>query len=614
MGFFLSTFFILVLYTRSIYGILVLVMLMFVKQNKSRNGRILLTYTYGFREDGKIKHKNYETIGYLDILEKSYPDPLQYFKDQIKIRFKDFKPEENLYLSVKMNQKLSTDSASLRKNLGYLILNNIYKEMNITALLQKELKLSQARFNLDSILRLLVFSRILFPGSKKETFESKARFFDSFDFSLSDLYRSLDHFHTLKQSIQSTIWENTKDTYQRDASTTYYDCTNFYFEINYNDQDLCDEYGNILEKGYRKRGPEKNHRPDPIIEFGLLMDKNGIPLSYDIFPGNESEKTSLRPIMNRTKTKFQLGRTIVVADRGLNTSDNMFFLSGKNDDTCKNRDGYVYGQSIRGADKEYKEWVLQQDYALDKVIENGEEIMFKHKSRMVSKKVTIMRDNKRKNRTSIYQKQLVYYSEKYAKRQSKERNMMIEKAKHLIKHPTYYTKATSHGAAAYIQNIEFKKETGEIIEKELVLAEEKILEEEKYDGYYSIVTSELSLSDKEIRDIYKGLWRIEESFKITKSHLKSRPVFVWTRKHIEAHFLTCFISLVMVRLLEMKLNKKYSVKKIIESLRSLECSYLQENYYMIDFRNEVIADIEKIYGLDFNKKYIHKKIISKILK
>lgn len=602
------------LYTRSIYDTIVLVMLMFVKQNKSRNGRILLTYTYGFREDGKIKHKNYETIGYLDVLQHSYPNPVQYFKDQIKIRFKDFKPEENLYLSVKMNQKLSDFNSSLRKNLGHLILNCIYKELNITALLRKQQKLSQARFDLDAILKLLVFSRILFPSSKKETFENKERFFDSFDFSLCDLYRSLDQFDDLKHAIQSTIWENTKKAYDRDASTTYYDCTNFYFEINYNDQDLCDEYGNILEKGYRKRGPEKNHRPDPIIEFGLLMDKHGIPLSYDIFPGNESEKTSLRPIINRTKSKYELGRTIVVADRGLNTSDNMFFLCGKNDDTCKNKDGYVYGQSIRGADKEFKKWVLQQDYRIDNVIENDEVITFKHKSRMICKNITIMRDNKRKNRTSLYQKQLVYYSEKYAKRQRKERNMMIEKANHLIKHPTYYTKATSYGAAAYVQNIEFDKKTGEIKETELVLAKEKILEEEKYDGYYCIVTSELDLSDKEIRDIYKGLWRIEETFKITKSQLRSRPVFVWTPKHMEAHFLTCFISLVIVRLLEMKLAKQYSVKKIIESLRRLECSYLQENYYMIDFRNDVIAEIEKIYGIDFNKKYIHKKIISKILK
>lgn len=588
---------------------------MFVKQSKSRNGRILLSYTYGYREDNKIKHKNFETIGYLDELEKLYPDPVQHFKDQISVRFKNFKPEENLYLSVKVNQKVSDLPSTLsRKNLGYIILKKFYDEMNLSKPLKDKQKKINAQYDLDSILKLIVFSRILYPGSKKDTFEKRNRFFDSFDFSLADMYRSLDHLNDLKETIQSTIWNATKDLYQRDTSTTYYDCTNYYFEINYNDEDLCDEQGNVIEKGYRKRGPEKNHRPDPIIELGLLMDKNGIPLSYDIFPGNESEKTSLRPILNRTKSKYEIGRTIVVADRGLNTSDNIFFLSGKNDDTCINKDGYVYGQSVRGADKEFKEWVLQQDYNIDLIEENNEEISFKHKSRMISKQITIIRDDKRKNKTSVYQKQMVYYSEKYAKRQRKERSMMIDKAIDLIKNPGRYTKATSYGAAAYIKNIEYDKKTGEVLGQDLVLAKQKIEEEEKYDGYYSIVTSELSLSDKEIRDIYKGLWRIEESFKITKSDLKSRPVYVWTKEHIEAHFLTCFISLVLIRLLEIKLDRKHSVRKIIDSLRSLNCSYLQENYYMIDYRDEIISEIETIFGLDFDKKFIHKKIISKYLK
>ena len=172
---------------------------------------------------------------------------------------------------------------------------------------------------------MLVFSRILYPGSKKETFEGRKRFFEPFEhFELSDVYKSLDYFKDYKEEIETLIWNNTKNTYNRDNSNTYYDCTNYYFEINYNDDDLVDEEGNILVKNYRKRGPEKNHRPDPIIELGLLMDSNDIPLAYNLFPGNESEKLSLRPLFKNTKAKFGLGRTIVVADRGLNTSDHIF--------------------------------------------------------------------------------------------------------------------------------------------------------------------------------------------------------------------------------------------------------------------------------------------------
>ena len=186
-------------------------------------------------------------------------------------------------------------------------------------------------YNFNKIFSLLVFSRILFPGSKKETFNNRQIFFEPFNkFELHDIYRALDYFASYKEDIETLLWKSTKDTYGRDVSRTYYDCTNYYFEINYNDEDLVDEEGNVIEKGYRKRGPEKNHRPDPIVELGLLMDATDIPLAYDLFPGNESEKLSLRPIVKRTKSKFGIQRTVVVADRGLNTSDNIYFLAGKN--------------------------------------------------------------------------------------------------------------------------------------------------------------------------------------------------------------------------------------------------------------------------------------------
>ena len=318
----------------------------------------------------------------------------------------------------------------------------------------------------------------MFPGSKKDTFDNKNRFFEDFNFSLKDLYRSLDYFNSYKEEIQTLIWNSTKDKYNRDTTNSYYDCTNYYFEIDYNDTDLVDENGNILEKGYRKRGPEKNHRPDPIIELGLLMDSNGIPLSYDLFPGNDSEKTSLLPILKRTKSKFGIDKVIVVADRGLNTSDNTFFLAGKNDDDHTNHDGYVYGQSVRGADQEFKDWVLSQegyinDFVFDKdgnkemyraMILNDDgtlnhyekkPLIFRHKSRIHAKTIQIKKDGERKVKTVIYQKQLAYYSQKYAEKQKRDRQMMIDKANDLIKNPAKYNRSTSYDAAGYINNIKF---------------------------------------------------------------------------------------------------------------------------------------------------------------
>ena len=580
---------------------------MFVKKNSCKNGRIYLTFAQGYRENGKVKQKTIENIGYLDELQKLYDDPIAHFKQVAKEKSNQ---EINELVIKNLNSKI-IDFNSTSKNLGYVCLKKIYNELDLKNFFKNKQSKLNIDYKLNDIFELLIYSRIMYPGSKKETFDNKNIFFDDFDFSLKDLYRSLDYFNSYKDEILSLIWNKTKDSYNRDTSSVYYDCTNYYFEISYNDEDLVDEFGNVLEKGYRKKGPSKEHRPEPIIQMGLLMDKNGIPLSYNLFPGNESEKTTLRPALKETKRNFGIQRVITVADRGLNTSDNTLFIAGKNDDDHINHDGYIFGQSVRGADKEFKEWVLNQsDYRIDKIIKDNCEISFKHKSRVFAKPIQIMRDGVRKNKTEIYQKQMVYYSEKYARKQKKDRDLVIAKANDLINNPGKYTRATSIGAAGYINNYDYNKETGEIIAKDLSLNVDRIKEEEKFDGYYSIVTSETNMSDIEIRNAYKGLWKIEESFKITKSNLEARPVYVWTKEHIQAHFLTCFVSLVILRLLEQKMDRKYSTEKVIESIKKLECNKIEHDIYLVNYRNDIIIELEKLLHIDFSKKYIN---LSKIL-
>lgn len=601
------------LYIIVYYGIInvKVVDIMFVKQNKSHKG-ILLTYTIGYRENGKVKHKNIETIGYLDELKKQFEDPISHFKQIAKQRTND---EINELIIKNLNSKfLNLDDKP--KNLGYSILKKIYNELDLNTFFNNKQKNFKMDYKLNDIFELLIYSRILYPGSKLENYNNKDIFFDKFDFSLKDMYRSLDYFQSMQDEIQTLIWNKTKDSYNRDTSSVYYDCTNYYFEISYNDEDLIDEFGNVLEKGYRKKGPSKEHRKDPIIQMGLLMDKTGIPLSYNLFPGNESEKTTLRPTLKKTKKHYNLDRVITVADRGLNTSDNTLFIAGKNDDEHTNHDGYVFGQSVLGSDKEFKDYVLNQDdYLFDEIIdEDNNKITFKHKSRIFAKTVQIKRDGKRTNKSTIYQKQMVYYSDKYAKRQKKERDLVIAKATDLINNPSKYTLATSYGASKYINNIDYNKQTGEVIAKDLSLKLDKIKEEEEFDGYYSIVTSELKMSDKELRDVYKGLWKIEESFKITKSNLESRPVYVWTKEHIEAHFLTCFVSLVILRLLEQKISRKYSTEKIINSLKNWNCSKLEHDIYLNSNYSTEINDILNKFNHDFSNKYINLKKIKHLLK
>ena len=596
---------------------------MFVKKSIS-NGRTFLVFAQGYRKNGKVKHKTIEKIGYLDELEKIYDDPIAHFKQIAKQK----SSKEITEFTIKdLNTKI-IDLSSKSMNLGYVALREIYKELGLDKFMNNKNKNLKVKFDLNNIFSLLVYSRIMYPGSKKETFEGRDRFFEEFNnFSLEDVYRSLDYFNQYKEELETLLWNNSKDLYNRNTDNLYYDCTNYYFEINYNDTDLVDEEGNIIEKGYRKRGPEKNHRPDPIIEMGLLMDSSAIPISFDLFPGNESEKLSLLPITRKTKSNCSLGRTVIVADRGLNTSDNIYFLAGKNH--TSNLDGYIYGQSVRGADEEFKKWVLDQKGYVEEIVTNVDgtpetfrqmifknnefkgyekkNVVFKHKSRIYPKElnVTIDKSSKKKTKVRTDQKQMVYYSQKYADKQKRDRNLMIERAKDLIANPKKYNRVTASGSAAYINNIKFDKTTGVVADGlNLSLKLDKIAEEEKYDGYYSIVTSELNMTDQELRNKYRGLSKIEETFKITKSELNARPVLVWTKEHIESHFLTCFIALVITRLLEKKLSNKYSIHKIINSLKKYNTINIEHDLCMQNYSDEIIDDLGKIFNIDFSRKYL----------
>ena len=411
-------------------------------------------------------------------------------------------------------------------------------------------------------------------------------------------------------------------------SVAYFDCTNYYFDISRPDVDVLDEHDTpVDEKGrnipakYRKRGPEKNHRPDPIVEMGLLTDRNGIPVAYDLFPGNESEKVHMRPIINRVKENFEDCRIIYVADRGLNTSDNIYWINGDNKGDYNPRDGYVYGQSIRGADAEFKAWVLNGGYHEEQLVaDDGSTIVFRHKSRIYPKElhVNVTKPGSKKpskKKVVIDQKQMVYYSEKYAQKQRRDRAAMIERAKDLIKHPRKYDRVTSKGSTSYVKNIAFDKTTGEIIDgKALELDIEKIREEEKYDGYYSIVTSELSMSDREMRNVYKGLARIEDSFKVTKTCFETRPVYVWLNEHIDAHFATCFLALVLIRLLEHKLGRAFSAKQILDALRNYNCVHLNANTWQFTYYDEVIDACAKAFNISLNNKYKTQQQIQRLLR
>ena len=594
-------------------------MSLFLKQSKFKNGKTYLSIVDGYRINGKIKQTVYQKLGYLDDLKKQFDDPVEYYKNYIDNLKKQRITKVTATFDITKDNDFNDDTF----NVGYVYLKMIFQQLNIAKILKSKQYETNIEYSLTKACELLVYSRILNPGSIKYIYEHKNQFFEPFDLSLDDLYRSLKPMLDCKEDLFKTIWSSTKEKYNRDASTSFYDCTNFYYEIEYDDSDTVNEKGEIIKKGLRKRGPEKNHRPDPIVEMGLLLDKNGIPISYNIFPGNTSEKETMIPEIKNIKRRHDIDKVIVVADRGLNCSDNMIKTAGLDLDK-KSRDGYVYGQSVRGADQEFKNWVLKDDYVVDTIIdEDGNEVIFKHKSRIYPKKMYITREdkgltkngNKKKQAITVDQKQMVYFSQKYADKQKRDRQMVIEKAKDLIKRPSAYTRATTYGAAGYVNNVKFDEKTGAILEgTSLSLNEEKIREDEKYDGYYSIVTSEEELSDLEIRNIYKGLSKIEETFKITKSEFNARPINVRLEEHIDAHFLICFIALVTMRILQSNVNNRYTIKTLLEKMRNFKCTHETGNLYKFIGYKPEIQYLNRKFDLNIDKKYDTRENLKKILK
>lgn len=601
---------------------------MYLNKLKKPNGEIYLSIREKYYIPGKgTRERTYQSIGYLSKLQETMEDPIAYYTEYAKKLTAQKKAERKKTITIDMNETLAVGANDTR-NVGYGVLKELYKQLRLDKFWNWKTRNLKAKFSVDQIFRLLTLSRTMNPGSKKYTLDNKDFFFEPFDgFSLDDIYHALDIIAKNQNELQTWIFDNSQEICKRDMSVSYFDCTNYYFDISHPDVDNLDDNGNPVDSEgnpvpakYRKRGPEKNHRPDPIVEMGLLMDRNGIPIAYDLFPGNESEKVHMRPIINRVKNENEDTRVIFVADRGLNTSDNIYWLNGDNKKDENKRDGYVYGQSIRGASDDFKSWVLEDGYITECIHEDGHDIFFKHKSRVYPKELHVNvtkpgQKNPSKKKVTIDQKQMVYYSEKYAKKQKADRDAMIARAKDLILHPKKYDKITAKGSSSYIKNIAFDKNTGEIINaKVLELDIEKIREEEKYDGYYSIVTSELDMSDRDMREIYSGLAKIEDSFKVTKTCFESRPVYVWLNEHIDAHFATCFLALVLIRLLEAKLGNKYSAKQILTSLKKYNCTHLDINNWQFTYYDEILEACSKTFDMKLNEKYKTQQEIQRLLR
>ena len=549
-----------------------------------RRNKTYLSVARGYRDqNGKTKHKTIQYFGAVEDLKALFDDPIAHFKDVVKQMNEEEKNNNKpLTVTIDKNEELEIGTSNI-KNFGYAALSKIYHELEIDKFLISKFKTRNfSEYKINNILKLLVFSRCLFPDSKKSTYENKDIFFENTNFSLKEVYNALTYIEPFKEALQTYIYDHIQEQYNPKNECVFYDVTNYYFEIDDNDD-------------FRKKGVSKEHRPNPIIQMGLFMDSLGLPMCYGLFPGNTNDCLTLKPMVQKLQKNYNIGKVIVVADKGLNTGKNIVYQKAIGN-------GYVMSLSVRGANTELKDFVLNENgynYNQDKT--------YKKKSRLYPREVEYIKTvngKEVKAKTTVDEKQVVFWSVDYAKRAKAERQPAIDKARDLIGNVQKYNKKNCYGASKYVKHLVFDKKTGEIIEakSQLSLDEEKIAEEEKLDGYYMIVSSEMEKTDDEIIEIYRGLWRIEETFKVTKSELEDRPIYLSTKEHIEAHFLTCYLALVLCRVLQHKLDKKYSVEKIVESLVKCNCYNIDENIYRFNYYDEILADISKTNNINFALK------------
>jgi len=570
-------------------------------KNKKRGQYLTIEKKYWDKERKRSVTKHCKSLGYVTDLQKEHPDPIVHFNEEVRLMNAEQKNESRVSLVFDMNEELPPDSHN-RYNLGYAVIMKIYHELELDRFLNNKARHEAFKYNTDSIMKLLVITRILFPASKRASYDYRKMFFERFDFELHDVYRALSHFSKIGDQCQKFISDQVCAKFGRDTSIMYFDVTNMHFEIDKPD-DL------------RKYGKEKNNRPDPIVQFALAMDATGLPLYYKQFPGNTHDSKTFIPVFTEVCVRFSPGRVVAVADMGCTSSDNIFFLKGGDRDRRIN--GYVFSYSIRKASGAFKKYVLEEAGYTDmdgRPLKEGFD--YKIKSRIDVREIKISMSDGSKKSVLIDEKQVFFWNEKYAIKAQTEREEHVKRAHDIIADPKKYNKSTAYGAASYIKNIAYDKKTGEVYEKAgkvLLFDEEKAIEDAKYDGYYCLVTSELDMPQTRVVEIYRGLSDIEDSFKVTKSNLDIRPLYVSREDRINAHMLTCFISLLIVRLIQKKTDYCFTPDKIVETLNNISCSLEHENIYLFDCRSYTTEAIGKAFGIDFTKKRLPLNKIKNIL-
>lgn len=566
--------------------------------SKSKNSTSLYIQK-SFRKNGKSTSKIVKKLGTMEELlpqhNNSEEEVIAWGKKIAKKMTEEEKRDKDIVLISLSQSKLLEPMKQTSYNGGYLFLQDIFHSLKLDKIcrdIQDEYKFE---YDLADVLSRLIYSRIIYPSSKLSTFEDSKNFIEQPTFELHDIYRSLDVLAEKCDTIQEFLYENSKKVVNRNTSVLYYDCTNYFFEIE-------------EERGNCRYGKSKEHRSLPIIQMGLLMDGNGFPLSFVIFPGNENEQPSLIPVEKKIIKDFGITKFVVCTDAGLASKENREFNIQKN---CS----YIVTQSLKKIKKHIKDWALNpegwskgESTGLDissvmKAVDDGGtfEDGIWYKERWI-------------NENGIEQRIIVSFSPKYRAYQRYIRSRQIERARKSAESNKKTTTKNPNSPSRFLDEVRYT-DNGEVADNvEVVVNDGRIAEEEQYDGFYAVCTT-LEDDIKDIIEVNKRRWEIEESFRIMKSEFKARPVYLQKDNRIEAHFLTCFIALMFIRILENKTGNKLTIEKLIDTLREYNFYHYEGSGYVPTYtRNDATDILHEAFGFRTDYQINGEKNMKKIIK
>lgn len=544
-------------------------------------------------ENGKNTSKIVEKLGNeQEVIKKANgEDPIIWAKKYIEELNKKEK-NNTIDIVAKFSQtKQIPENQQVTYNGGYLFLQNIYYSLGLDKICKNISEKYRIKYDLNSILSNLIYTRIIEPSSKLSSFEASKKFIEQPNYELHDIYRALEVISKETEFIEAEVYKNSLSVVNRNTKILYYDCTNYFFEIE-------------QAEGLKQYGLSKENRPNPITQMGLFMDGDGFPLAFNINSGNTNEQTTLKPLEKQIIKDFELSRFVVCTDAGLASNENRKF------NNIQNR-SYIVTQSLKKIKGYLKEWALSPEdwhtinsnkkINLNDVDKSGDNEEIYYKERWI-------------NENGLEQRLIVSYSPKYAEYQRSVRNRQIERAQSLIDNPTKISKNRQDDPKRFIKSASITND-GEIANKKVFSLNTTAIEkEEEFDGFYAVCTT-LEDNISEIIKINKRRWEIEESFRILKTDFKARPVYLKRDDRIKAHFTTCFLSLLIYRILEHKLNEEYTSEKIITTLREMNFAKIKgDGYIPIYTRNTLIDKLHDIFKIKTDNEITTLNQMKKILK